>query len=125
MKTLKYKSIIVGEYDEYNLLELNLSNNHIFNSEDFILKVTDFIELAGFKTPDYVVFNKRARDFEIKKSLHKFAHQQIIDSLFDFGVKKVFFVVTDERYLLYKEQISRKNIFPFKSMDEIFSYLKK
>lgn len=118
-----YKDISYINHEKYSMYEINLSENHIDSSAVFIEKVSLFVELINIKKPEFAIFNKRNEDFEISKAIYSFAHKQIIDSIFKSGVRAVFFLVTDERYGLYKDNINRENIYAFKSYEDIFNFI--
>lgn len=120
-----YKDISYINHEEHSLLEIILSENNINDSATFIERISLFAELVNFKKPEFVLFNKRSEDFEINKAIYNFAHNQILDSIFKSGVRAVFFLVTDERYELYKNSINRENVFAFKSYEGIFKFIEE
>ncbi len=118
-----YKDISYINHKEHSLFEIILGENNIDSSAVFIEKISVFVELICLKKPLFVLFNKRDEDFKINKAIYNFTHNQILDSIFKSGVRAVFFLVTDERYELYKNSINRENVFAFKFYEDIFNFI--
>ncbi len=118
----QYKQIKYNNYTDISLVEFDLHENEIHKIEDFILKVSEFIELVGHKEPNYVLFNKQKKDFEISKEFHKFTHKLILDTIFSYRVREVFFLVNEQRYEKYVN-ILRPHIFAFKEINDVFKHI--
>lgn len=125
VETVQWKTITCLEYKDFALLELNLTKNGISNSVEFIEKLSLFLEIVEHKNPAYVLFNKRQKDFEIAPQLFEFTHKQLIDNLFNAGVKQILFLVTDSRYQKYQKGLNRKHIFAFRSKQKVFQHIEK
>lgn len=119
----RYKSVIYSDYPEYSMIEFDLQKNEISNSQDWIEKISEFIELLGYKRYKYVLFNKSKVDFEIKEKLYQFAQKNIIETIFNYGVEIIFFMVTEDRYKIYLTKPHEK-IKIFRNYNELFEYLK-
>jgi len=73
------------------MMEFDLYENEIRGTENFILKISEFLEIVGHKRPKYVLFNKQTNDFEIDKELYNFAHKHVFDVLNEYSVNETFF----------------------------------
>jgi len=118
----RYKQIIYHEYSDISLFEFDLHENEIYEIENFIIKISEFMELVGHKRPKYVLFNKQLNDFEVDKEFYNFAHKLVFDTIFQYAVNEVFFLLNEQRFEKYKN-ISRQNIKAFKEKEEIFKYI--
>jgi len=103
------------------MLEFDLYENEINGTECFILKISEFLEIVGYKRPKYVLFNKQTNDFEIDKELYNFAHKHVFDVLNEYAVNETFFLVNAQRYEKY-QNFSRPNILAFKEKSDILKY---
>jgi len=120
----RYKQIVYLHYSDISLFEFDLHQNEIFEMEDFILKISIFLELVGFKKPKYVLINNQLKDFEVDKDLYKFSHNLVFDTIFHYGVTELFFLFNNKRFEKYKN-ISLLNIKTFNKRAEIFKYIEK
>ena len=118
----RYKQIIYHDFPEISMMEFDLYENEINGTESFILKISELLEIVGYKRPKYVLFNKQANDFEIDKDLYNFAHKHVFDVLNGYAVKETFFLVNNERYEKY-QKMSRPNVLAFKEKSDILRYI--
>lgn len=126
MKHINYKNIQCKLHEKYDILEFSLQENKVESAEDFIIKLTLFNELVGFKEPNYVLFNKQHMNLPISKFLHEFAHKQIINSLFkEFSVKEVFFLSCDKDHEMFKQIEKVDKISAFTNINDLYKYIEK
>ncbi|MBN2747486.1 MAG: hypothetical protein JXR34_12230 [Bacteroidales bacterium] len=119
---MEYKGISYQEDQDLNLGILKLSENNIVSDFDFVLKVSIFVELVGFKRYKYVLFKKRDQDFEIGSRLYDITQNLIVKTLFYYGVKGIYFLVNEERYKKY--QSLPEKVYAFQNMEEIVEHIR-
>ncbi len=120
----KYKTIIYQNHSEISLFELNFFDNKIKEPKDFILKLSDFSELIGHQKPKFILFNKYTENIEIETLLRDFIPRFIYETIFDFGVKKIFFL-SKNQYKVASKITKGENIIVFENISEIYDYIAK
>jgi len=119
-----YKAIIYQNHSEVSLLELDFSENRIKEPEDFIFKLSNFSELIGHQKPKFVLFNKYLENAEIEADLCDFIPRFIYKTMFDFGVKTIFFL-SKNQYKIASKITKGENIIVFENISEIYDYIAK
>ena len=99
-----YKSICLTEIGE-DILVFHLGESHLDGEELVIIGLAQFIEYVEYKRPPYVIINKRETRIKHIDTLQEYLRKYGIDALFNAGVKKVCFIVSEERM---KELASKK-----------------
>ena len=97
MKKKSYKSICVSEITK-DVLVFHLADSKLEEEELLIIGLSQFIELVGYKRPDYVIIDKKEAHVKMVDKMKEYLKHQGIDELMNLGVKKILFVVSEERH---------------------------
>jgi len=97
-----YKSICISEISE-DILVLHLNESPLHGEDLVIVGLAQFIELVEYKRPAYVVINKKETLVSHLDMLQEYLRKYGIDALFNAGVKKIFFIVSEKRLEELKE----------------------
>lgn len=119
-----YKNICISEIGK-DVLVYHLAESKLQDEELFITGLAQFIELAGYKSPAYIIIDKkdsRIQDIDILKDYFK---HQGVDELIDFGVKKIFFIVSEKRYQELNSNIGYRGIEAFTDFDSCLKAIEK
>ena len=112
-----YKNICISEIDE-DILVFNLSQSNLQDEELLIIGLAQFIELVEYKRPTYVIFDKRETQLRLLDTLQDYLKHNGVDELLISGVKKLYFVVTKERFQELDSKIGYRGIEAFTDFNE-------
>ena len=110
-----YKRISYSVIDE-DILVLHLSESHLDEEELLIFGLAQFIELVEYKKPSYIIIDKKEKHVRNHDSLQEYLKHHGIDPLFDAGVIKIFFIVSESRFSELKSNIGYRGIEAFTDM---------
>jgi len=114
-RTLKYHC-----YKDYKAVRVSITDNNVSKMHTFVDMSMNLIDLVRIKKITYVIFDKSDTDFEISPYLYNFTKEHIFQSLFQYGVRRIFFLVNEETYNNYKK-ILDLSIMAYMTIDEIFT----
>jgi len=114
-RTLKYHY-----YKDYNSVRVSITDNGVSKMHSFVEMSMNLIDLVRIKGVSYVIFDKSDTDFEISPYLYSYTREHIFQSLFQYGTRRIYFLVNDETFQRYKK-IKDLSIMAFVNIDEIFA----
>ncbi|MBN2481806.1 MAG: hypothetical protein JXB19_08705 [Bacteroidales bacterium] len=119
-----YKNICISEIGN-DVLVYHFAESKLQDEELFITGLAQFIELVGYKKPAYIIIDKKESHIQDVEALKEFLKHQGVDELIDFGVKKIFFVVSEQRYHELKGNVGYRGIQAFIDFDTCLQEIEK
>lgn len=119
-----YKSIVISKVGN-NIAVFHMYESSINDDYSLVLGISTFNEFVGHEKPKYVVFDKRDLLFDSSNKIQGFLKTQGVDQLIEFGVKRIFFVVSDLRFEEVGGRYGYRGISAFKSLEDVLLEIEK
>lgn len=107
-----YKDICYSEISD-DILVFHLADSYLHDEELVITGLSEFIELVSYKKPRYIIIDKKTVKIQSFNILKEYLKHQGVDELIDSGVKKICFIVSDERYKELNGNVGYRGIMAF------------
>jgi hypothetical protein len=123
---MEYKGVKYSVYPEWSAVTSVAYHNSASNDIEYILHVNAFTELIGFVKPENVIVDHRLASRP--SQLHfDFWRSRIFKDMSDYGVKRVFIILTEEELTYAQKRQSNwlVNVFACTSIEEVFSIISK
>lgn len=104
-----YKNICFSEISN-DILVFHLAESKFQEEELLIIGLSQFIELVGYKRPVYIIIDKKDVKIRTLDSLKEYLKHQGIDELMNLAVKKILFVVSEERIKELNSKVGYRGI---------------
>ncbi|HYH14592.1 MAG TPA: hypothetical protein VD794_05205 [Flavisolibacter sp.] len=123
---MDYKGVKYSVYPEWSAVASVAYHDSASSDIEYILHVNAFTELIGFIKPENVIVDHRLASRPSQLHLD-FYESRIFKDMFDYGVKRIFFILTEEELAYAQERKSERlaNVYACASIDEIFNILEK
>ncbi len=121
---IHYKSIAVSVINK-NIIIFHMHESEITDDYSLVLGISTFNEFVGHQKPKYVIFDKRDLLFDSSNKIQGFLKTQGVDQLLDFGVKRIFFIVSDKRFEEVGGIFGYKGISAYKSLSNVLAEIEK